>query len=200
MIGGSIGVGIGVLLGFTSGYLGGVVDAVIRTITDSMITIPGLAIMIVVAASVKGVLTVDQMGLLIAALSWPGPTRVIRSQVLPMKSRGFVDVCKLSGLSSMGIMFGELVPNLAPFLAASFITSVIAAIFAAVGLQVIGLGPQAAPTMGMTIYWSEQGSALLSGLWWWWVPPMAVIVDIFLGLYIAASGFDEIANPRIRGA
>jgi hypothetical protein len=48
----------------------------------------------------------------------------------------------------------------------------------------------------MTIYWSLQFNALLRGMWSWWVPPIIVVVSLFVGLFLISSGLDEIANPR----
>ena len=67
LIAGFIGVGIGTVLGFFSAYYGGVVDTVIRTIVDVGLTIPGLMILIIIATSFRGGLTVEQMALVVAA-------------------------------------------------------------------------------------------------------------------------------------
>ncbi|MER3486903.1 MAG: maltose ABC transporter permease, partial [Chloroflexota bacterium] len=56
------------------------------------------------------------------------------------------------------------------------------------------------PTLGMTIYWVIYYSAFLRGLWWWGLAPIAIIVLLFVGLFLLASGLDEIANPRTRRA
>ena len=91
-----------------------------------------------------------------------------------------------------------MLPNLLPYLAASFVGAVSSAIMAAVGLEALGLGPQTDPTLGMTIFWCIYYGAILRGMWWWWVPPMAAISYVFIGLFMIASGLDELANPRLR--
>jgi peptide/nickel transport system permease protein len=92
----------------------------------------------------------------------------------------------------------QLLPNLLPYLAASFVTAVSATILASIGLEVLGLGPQNDPTIGMTIYWAINYNALLRNMWWWWVPPIVAVVLMFIGLFLIASGLDEVANPRRR--
>ena len=149
---------------------------------------------------VRGGLTVDQMALVVASLAWLYPARTIRSQVLTLKQRGYVQVARLSGMSSPEIIVKELLPNLLPYLGGSLVGAVSAAILASIGLEVLGLGPFEAPTLGMTIYWVIYNAAIINGWWWWWVPPIVVIAVLFIGLFLVAVGLDEIANPRLRRA
>ncbi len=199
-IAGFVGVGFGAVLAFTAAYYGGVVDTVIRSIADVGLTIPPLLVLIIIAASVKGSITVNEMALIIAALSWLSPTRTIRSQVLTLRRRGYVEIARLNGMSGPEIIFRELMPNLLPYLAATLVSSVSAAILASVGLEVLGLGPVEAPTIGMTLYWVLFNAAIINGWWWWWTAPLVVILMVFLGLFFLTTGLDEIANPRLRRA
>jgi peptide/nickel transport system permease protein len=138
------------------------------------------------------------MALIVAALAWRRPARQVRSQMLVMRSSGYVDMAKLSGLGPFRIIFLEIVPNLMPFLVSSFVTAVSAAILASVGLEAMGLGPQNEPTLGMTIFWIMDFSAFLRGLWWWILPPVVILIVLFVGLYLINAGLDELANPRLR--
>lgn len=200
LVAGFAGIAIGTVLGFVSAYYGGAVDAVVRGVVDIGLTIPGLLVLIIIAISFRGGMTVDQMALTIAVLSWVWPTRTIRSQVLTMRERAYVHVARLSGMSDLKIIFREMMPNLLPYLAASLVGAVSAAILASIGLEALGLGPMDSPTIGMTIYWVIFHSALLLGMWWWFLPPLAAIVLLFLGLFGLAAGLDEWANPRLRKA
>lgn len=195
---GAIGLGIGIILGFVSGYLGGPVDTIIRSLADIMLTVPGLLVLIVIAASVRGLVSIQVISLVVASLAWMWPTRTIRAQVLSLRERPYVEMAKLNGLSPFKIITKELIPNLLPYLGASFVGAVGSAILAAIGLEALGLGPQHEPTLGMTVYWAIYYSALLRGLWWWWAAPVGVIVVLFVALFLLASGLDEVANPRLR--
>lgn len=195
---GILGVAIGATLAFVSGYYGGVVDNVIKGIVDVGLTIPGLLILITLGMRVREGLTVNQMALIVGALAWLYPARTIRAQVLTLKQRGYVQVARLSGMSSLEIIGKELMPNLLPYLAASLVGAVSAGVLAAIGLEVLGLGPFEAPTLGMTIYWINYNAAIINGWWWWWVPPILIIAILFTGLFLVAVGLDEIANPRVR--
>lgn len=199
-IAGIVGLGIGIILGFTAGYLGGATDNVLRTLADVLLTVPSLVVLITIAASIKGVISINEMAFVVASLAWMWPTRTIRSQVLSMRERGYVQMAKMSGMKAHEIIFFELMPNLLPYLAASFVGAVGSAILASIGLEALGLGPQNEPTMGMTIYWAIAFNALIRGLWWWWLTPIILLVLLFIGIMLISIGLDEIANPRMRRA
>lgn len=194
-----IGTLVGIILGFMAGYVGGWVDTVIRILADSMVTIPALAVLIVVASLVNQI-TIENMALLLALFAWPRPTRYVRAQVLTMREQGYVQMARLSGASGIDIMFKEMMPNLLPYLAASFVGTVSANILGATSLEALGLGPTRIPTLGMTIFYAINGAAILRGMWWWWGFPILILIVIFLALFFMNIGLDEIANPRLRGA
>lgn len=196
----AIGIGVGMILAFVAAYAGGWVDAVIRVLVDSLIPIPGLAILIIIATALtpgKG-LSVDQLAIAIAALAWPGPARVIRSQVLVMRERGYVQMARMSGTGGLGIIFKEMMPNLAPYILASYVAAVTGAILATIGIETLGLGDIDAPTLGAMLYWIIELGALLKGQWWWLLSPIVMIVLLFVGLFMISAGLDEVANPRLR--
>lgn len=197
LIAGVLGVSIGALVGLIAGYAGGPIDDVIRVVIDVLLTIPSLMILIVVASMVK-VVSVEEMGIIIAALAWMWPARTVRAQVLTTRERMYVQVAKLNGMSDLRIIILELLPNLLPFLAANLVGAVAGAILASVGLSTLGLGPQNEPSLGLTIYWAVFYGALLRQLWWWFLPPIVLIVLLFMGLFMLTSGLDQIANPRLR--
>ena len=198
LIAASIGMGIGILLGSIAGYLGGWPDHIIRTITDSVITIPSLMVLISIAAYVSMPDT-TAMALILALFAWPGPTRLIRSQVLTLRERGYVRMALLSNVPALNIMLVEMVPNMLPWLAASLTGGISGAILGATGLEALGLGPTRVPSLGMIINYALNSSALVRGMVWWWAPPIITLVVIFTGFFLMTVGLDEIANPRLRG-
>jgi peptide/nickel transport system permease protein len=200
LVAGTVGLLIGTVLGFIAGYFGGPVDTFIRTGADVMLTIPALAVLVVIASIIHDQMTPAIMAWIIALLAWMWPTRTIRAQVLSMRERSYVEIARLSGMSHLKIIAVELFPNLLPYLAASFVGAVSAALLAAIGLEALGLGPQNDPTLGMTIFWCMYYGALMRGLWWWWMPPMAAISYVFVGLFLLSAGLDELSNPRLRRA
>ena len=198
LIAAGLGMGIGIVLGFSAGLLGGWWDALVRTLADAVITIPSLAVLIVISSFVRQI-DLNNMALLLALFAWPGPTRLLRSQVLSLRERGYIQMARLSGASTFDIMFKEMLPNLLPYLAASFSGNVSGNILAATGLEALGLGPTRVPTLGMTIFYSIRAASILRGMWWWWGFPILLLIIIFTGLFLISVGLDEIANPRLRG-
>jgi peptide/nickel transport system permease protein len=199
LIAAGVGLGIGTVLGLTAGLLGGWVDGLIRTIADSVLTIPSLALLIVISSYVR-VVEISALALILALFSWAGPTRLVRAQVLSLRERGYVRMARLSGASTLEIMFREMLPNMLPYLASSLAGNVAGAILAATSLEALGLGPTRIPTLGMTIFFAIRSSAVIRGMWWWWGFPILILIVIFTGLFLMAIGLDEIANPRLRGA
>ena len=201
LLAGVIGLAIGTFLGFTSAFYGGIYDSIVRWAVDVLLTVPGLLLLVVVASSLgEQTISVTGMGFIIASISWRGPARVIRSQVLSMRERSYVMMARLNGMSGMGIIFREMMPNLLPYLGASLVGAVTAAIFASMGLAALGLGPLREPTLGVTIYWVINQSAFLRGLWWWGAVPITIVALVFVMLFMISIGLDEVANPRVRRA
>jgi peptide/nickel transport system permease protein len=200
-IAGIIGLAAGIVLGFVAGYYGGLLDTIITSIIDVYLTIPGFLILILIATTFSKVqLGIVEMGLIVAIVSWAGPARAIRAQVLSMRERPFVMMAKLGGMGSFEIIMKELVPNLLPFLVMSLSQAVYGGIMASLGLEGIGIGNRREPTMGMTLFFVNYYSAFLLGLWWWILEPIAVIVLTLTSLVLISIGLDEIANPRARRA
>lgn len=199
ILAGGVGVLIGTVIGLLAGYYRGFADTVFSAFADVMLVIPALAILITISAYVR-VMTVELMAIIVGLLAWPLPARVIRAQTLSLRDRLFVEVARLNGQNDFEIIFLQLLPNLTAFLAAAFVGSVSTGILAAVGLEVLGLGPQTTPTIGRTLFHSFNYSAMFRGMWWWWGTPIAVLAIIFTGLFLMSLSLDKYANPRLRGA
>ncbi len=197
LLAGLIGLAVGGLLGLVAGWFGGMADAAIRTAADVMMTIPAIAVLVLVGTSVRS-MSVGLMAVVVAGLSWMVPTRAVRAQVLSLRERPWIDVARLNGLSPMRIILADLLPNLAPYLAASFVVAVSTAMLATIGLEALGLGPQNQLTLGMMIYWAQYSGAILRGMWWWWVPPVVALALIFVALLAVSLGMDRVVNARLR--
>lgn len=198
LLAGALGLAIGIVLGLISAFYGGWIDSVIRWVVDVMFTIPSFLVMVVIASLLQQYISVENMAFILAAFAWPGPTRGIRAQVLSLRERAFIQMARLSGMRGPEIIIRELTPNLAPFLLAGFVGALIGAVYGALGLELLGLGSQREPTLGMTFYWMQRYSALLRNLWWWWGIPIAIIILLILSLYFISFALDEWANPRSR--
>jgi peptide/nickel transport system permease protein len=199
VIAGALGTVIGVVLGFISAYFGGLLDAGIKGLCQILTPIPAFLIQVVIAGSLdRRDVTIYTMAFVVVLLAWMGPTLVIRSQVLTMKERQYVAVAKLSGMGDLGIIFGEILPNLLPFIVAAFAAQVFSAVFAAFYLAVLGLGPLREPLLGNIVWAAQKQGAFFNGWWWWPIAPALALVLILGSLALINMGLDELANPRVR--
>ena len=200
VIAGCLGLGIGTTLAFVAAYHGGWLDAVMRIAVDVLLTIPTLLVLVVIASVIHRSVNTTTMGIIIALLAWREPARQIRSQVLVMREAQYVKLAILNGASALRIIFLEMMPNLLPFLGANLVVAISQAVLASIGLEALGLGAPSEPTLGQTIYWMMNESAFLLGMWWWIIEPIAILIILFVGLFLLTAGLDEIANPRLRRA
>ncbi|MGO9177754.1 MAG: ABC transporter permease [Candidatus Limnocylindrales bacterium] len=197
LLGGGLAALIGMTIGFVAGYRGGIVDEVLNMITNVVLVIPTLAVLLVIAAylSARGVVV---EAVFIGLTSWPWAARAIRAQTFSLRSREFVDLATLSGLSSWRTIFQEIAPNMGSYLFLTFILLFGNAVLIAATLDFIGLGPTEGISLGVILENAVLWSALQLGLWWWFIPPGIAITAIVGAMYIMNVGLDEIFNPKLR--
>lgn len=197
IIGGGLGTLFGVLIGFTAGYRGGIVDELLNMFTNIVLAIPALVVLLIIAAYLQ-VRSLFTESIFIACFAWPWAARAIRAQTFSLRTRDFVDLARLSGRSSLKIIFTEIAPNMMSYLVLTFILQFGGAILTAATLDFIGLGPTNAISLGLMMNMAVLWSALLLGMWWWFVPPGLAITAIVGALYITNVGLDEVFNPKLR--
>ncbi len=184
-------------LALLSGYLGGLVDDVVSFFTNIMLVMPGLPLMIVIAAyiTMKGVLPIV---LILGLTGWPYPTRLLRSQVLTLKNRDFVRASQSLGERTSFVVFREILPNMVSIAMAEFFATSMAAILGEATLEFIGLGNVTVVSWGTILFWAQANGALLGGAWWWFLPPGICIALIGTSFVLINFAIDEISNPRLR--
>jgi peptide/nickel transport system permease protein len=184
---------LGVIVGFVAGYKGGRVDSVLRTITD-----PTLPLIIILAANTRNLGSV-KLALVLALFSWPVAARVIRSQVLSLRERPYVELSKMTNLSDREIIVGDILPNMAPYVAIGFAQASVGSAFALVGLTVLGLGPSSQMDLGRLISEALGYGVISLGKELIFVVPVVLLILLFLGLALISQGMEEFFNPRLRG-
>ncbi|HVL24391.1 MAG TPA: ABC transporter permease [Thermomicrobiales bacterium] len=195
---GAISTTLGVVIGFVSGYKGGRIDAVLRTITDMFIVIPTLPLIIILAANTRNLGSV-KLALVLAFFSWPVAARVIRSQVMSLRERPYIELSKMTNLSDREIIFGDILPNMAPYVAIGFAQASVGSAFALVGLTVLGLGPSSQMDLGRIISEALGYGVISLGKELIFVAPVVLLILLFLGLALVSQGMEEFFNPRLRG-
>jgi peptide/nickel transport system permease protein len=196
---GLIATSVSIVIGFVAGYKGGRLDALLRTGTDMVLVIPSFPLLVALAAFLPRV-TIPTMALLLAAFSWPWAARTIRSQVMSLKQRPYVDLAITSDMNDAEIIFTEIMPNLMPYLGVGLSLSMAGAMLAEAGLALIGIGLGGGniSTLGQMIYLAQRWGALGLGKWQIVFPPIIVLVLIFVALNFINIGLEQAFNPRLR--
>jgi peptide/nickel transport system permease protein len=186
----------GAIIGLTAAYFGGRVDDILSLITNVVLVIPGLPLLVTLAAFLPpGPLTIL---FVLSITSWAWNARVFRSQALSLREKDFVSASIVSGESSAHIIFREILPNMTSILAAAFLGSTLYGIGAEAGLEFLGLGNVSLVSWGTILYWAGNNAGLLTGAWWTFVPAGLCIALVAFGLAMMNYAMDEITNPRLR--
>ena len=188
---------VGTAVGLISGFAGGWVDEVMMRFNDVVLSIPWLVLMIVVAARIG---TIDLTGLIlvIGLTGWSITARVIRSQVLSVKERMFVERAKMIGSSDFHIIARHIFPNAFPLIFANTILTVAVSIISEAVLAFLGLSVSDHVSWGRVIEEAIESGALVNDLWLWLMVPGLCLVFLVFGFYLFGFALDEILNPRLR--
>lgn len=186
---------IGAVVGATSAFIGGAVDAIISLLINLFLVMPGLPLVVVIAAYLPpGPAT---MAAVLILTGWPWHARVVRAQVLTLRQRDYILAARGIGEPWWRIVAVELLPNLASLLGSALLGASLYAIGAQVGLEFLGLGDLASTTWGTNLYWANNDSALLVGAWWTFLPTGLCIALVGVGLSMLGFALDVRSNPRL---
>lgn len=194
---GVISTAIGVVVAFYAAYRGGFLDSILSTTTDLFLVIPSFPLLIAFSAFAKTT-NVTEIALILAVFSWAFAARTIRSHVLSLRTRAYVDLARVSKEGTLEIVFTELMPNMLPYIALGLCYATIGAIFALVGLEVIGLGPSGVIDLGFLINTALGSGAMTVGVWPMFVVPIFILTVLFFALNMINLGLEEVFNPRLR--
>jgi peptide/nickel transport system permease protein len=190
--------GLALLVGTVSGYKGGVVDRALMAVSDFAMAIPGLPLVIVLAFTFNPQNPVF-VGIIITINYWAGLGRAIRSQVLSLRQKSYVEASRAMGTGTMRIIWKDLVPNVMPYVSINFVFAARYVVFASVGLYFLGVLPFSGQNWGVTLNFAYQGGAMLT---WqaahWLLVPMIAIGGLSLALVLLGQGLDRVFNPRVR--
>ncbi|MGI8880932.1 MAG: ABC transporter permease [Jatrophihabitans sp.] len=188
---------VAITVGLISGYRPGPIDEVLGFITNLALVIPGLPLMIILAAYVPS-RSVWTIVLVVAFTSWATGARVIRSQASTLRSREFVTSAVFSGERLLRVVFREILPNMTSLVAGSFFGAATAAVMAEASLEFLGLGNPSTVSWGTILYYAQQQNALLTGQWVLVLAPGLAIALLALSFTLINFGVDALSNPRLR--
>jgi peptide/nickel transport system permease protein len=193
----AISMGIGTGVGLISGFWGGWKDEVIMRFNDVFLSIPWLVLMMVIVALFDA-RNLAAVIIVIGITGWSTTARIVRSQVLTLKSRQFVERAKAIGASDMHIIRRHIFPNVVPLVFANAILTIAIAILSESTLSFLGLGPQDVETWGRVLQDAYNESAAFAGPYPFIIMPGLCIVVVVLGFTFIGYAMDEVLNPKLR--
>jgi peptide/nickel transport system permease protein len=189
---------ISIGVGLAAGYLGGRTDRVLMFFNDIFVAIPLFPILILFYFVMRSNLNSFTLAIIMACFGWPFDARLIRSVTLSLRHREFTRQAVFAGMSPLKIMFEEHLPYVMPIIFSTAMANMIWSIGLEVTLAVLGFTNINIPTVGTTLYWANNHSAMVVGTWWWILIPVILIVLTFLGLFLIAVSLNEYIDPRSR--
>jgi len=195
---------IGSLVGISAGYFGGWTDRILTAIDDWFLVIPFLPLAIVLATLLGDAANSLPFGrvmilvLVIGLTGWAGTSRIIRSQVLSVKQRMFIERAKALGASTPWIIRKQILPNVLPLIFANTVLIIALSILTESTLSFLGLGDPTRASWGQMLNAADASGALAQGAWWFFLPPGICIVLVVMAFTMVGYAIEEIVNPRLR--
>ena len=191
---------LGVAIGLTAGLRGGLVDTALMRVVDIFLALPVLPLLIFIAALAEPSRTLSIV--MIGLFAWPQTARLVRSQTLSLRVRGFVESARGFGAGPLHVMRHHLLPALGPVIAGNLVYVAGLAVTIEAGLAFIGLGDPVAVSWGTELNRALDNPEIYTGsLWLWWLLPPGLAVSLaVLGFTFIGVGLEPRFNPRWRRA
>jgi peptide/nickel transport system permease protein len=198
---------IGSLVGIVAGFAGGTVDNLLMRLSDFFLVLPTIVLALILAPIMLDVIgpeaelfgirsTLIVIVIVIGLTSWATTARVIRSQVLSLKERMFVDRARVIGSGSGRIMRRHILPNVVNLIVAQSVLTFATAVFTETTLAFIGLGDPAAPSWGQILNNAQSAGAPGLGAWWYIAPPAIAVVLVVMAFTLVGNALDDVLNPK----
>ncbi len=189
---------LAVTIGAFSAFAGGRIDSFLMEIVNIWLTIPKFPLLVILATMLK-LNDAWLLAIILALIEWPGLARQVRSQVLSLKKRDYVEAATMLDLGTGNIIFRELLPNMMSFIAIALIFAMTSAIYQQTGLVFLGLVPFSGANWGVMLSLAQRKGALFAPTAvWYLLSPILAIVLLQLSLVSFARSLDEVFNPRLR--
>lgn len=198
---------IGALVGIVAGFVGGFIDTALMRLSDFFLVLPTIVLALILAPIILDIIgaeaeflgiraTLLVIVVVIGLTSWATTARVIRSQVLSLKERMFVDRARVIGSSSLRIMRRHILPNVVNLIVAQAVLTFATAVFTETTLAFIGLGDPTAPSWGQLLNSAQSTGAPGLGAWWYIAPPAVSVVLVVLSFTLVGNALDDVLNPK----
>jgi peptide/nickel transport system permease protein len=186
---------LGTLIGLIAGYFGGWADEALMRATDIAFGIPFLPFaMVVIAIARPSLLLVI---LLVVFFLWRTTARVIRAQVLTLKTRAFVTAARAAGASGTSILLREIAPNVLPLSFLYMAIGVQTGVMLEAALSFLGFGDPNTQSWGIMLNAAFRAGAMRTA-WWWVLPPGLALSAFVMAVFAITRIYEEHLNPQLR--
>jgi peptide/nickel transport system permease protein len=186
---------LGTLYGAVAGFVGGIVDAVMMRVVDTFLAIPGLVLLLILVNLFTPNLLL--IILLLSLLSWLGVSRLVRGEVLTLRTREFVQAARMMGSTRWRILTRHLVPNAIGVIIVNATFTVADAILTLSALSFLGLGlPPPHADWGSML--SNGLNYLFDGYWWLVYPPAIVLIITVVAFNMLGDAVRDSLDVRLQ--
>ncbi len=192
----SLTVGVGTIIGLLAGYYGGYVDDFLMRLVDFVYGMPLLPT-VVVFVSLMGP-GFENIIIALVLLQWRTSARVIRSQVLSVRERPYIQAARVAGASDWRIISRHITPNVLPLSLLYAAFAMAWAILTEAGVSFLGLGDPSQISWGVMLQNARTYSAVVEGAWWWFIPPGVCISLVVISGFLIGRGYEKIVNPELQ--
>jgi len=190
---------MGVAVGMIAGYKGGLLDKVLMTLGDTLASIPGLPLLLILVALFEPS-NPWLVGIILNINGWVGASRGIRAQTFAIRKKEYVEAAEAMGESTSNILFKEVLPEMMPMIAFGFIGGATGIISASVALYFLGILPVNTRHWGYVLRdaYTNSGALYSTEALHWLLVPSVTITGLTIAFVLVAQATDQIFNPRVR--
>ena len=185
----------GTIIGLIAGFYGGWVEEVLVKIVDFFMMLPVLPLMIILAAVMGPSLW--NIIFVISVVSWPTTARVVRSQVLSVKERPYVEAARCIGAGNVKLMFSEILPNVLPLMFAQAVLMITYAIYDEAVLSFLGLGDPTRISWGSMLHFAFESGVMARSPWWIGSPIVSIVV-LIVGFSLLGTAVTDVLTPQYK--
>lgn len=190
---------LGLFLGLVSGFVGGFGDELIMRFADFLMVLPTLPLLIVLIVVTRA--SIWNLILLLSFMGWMGFARQVRSMVLSLRERPFIEAARSVGASTSYIILRHIIPNVFALVYITLATHVPGAIISEASISWLGLFDPSIVSWGRMLYeFNDSGviARAFSDYWFWMIPPGIAIMILAMAFILMGYALDEILNPKLR--